>query len=145
MRGVNYEMINLSTNWVTVLAAAVASMILGFLWYSPILFGKEWMELSGIKKSDMAKAKKKMAATYTVAFLVAIITSFVLKQFIDLFYIVNLFDAVQLAFWIWFGFVATTLIGGILYEGKSWKLFVINSGYQLASIMLMAVVLSYWA
>lgn len=138
-------MINLSTNWVTVFAAAVASMILGFLWYSPILFGKEWMELSGLTKTDMEKAKKKMFFTYGIASIVALITSFVLKQFIDLFYIVNLFDAVQLAFWIWFGFVATTLVGSILYEGKSWKLFIINSGYQLASIILMAVVLSYWA
>lgn len=138
-------MINLSTNWVTVLAAAVASMVLGFLWYSPILFGKEWMELSGLTKTDMERAKKKMFLTYGVASVVAVITSFVLKQFIDLFYIVNLFDAVQLAFWIWFGFVATTLVGSIFYEGKSWKLFVINSGYQLASIILMAVVLSYWA
>ena len=140
----NYEMINLSTNWVMVLVAAVAAMVLGYLWYSPILFGKEWMELTGIKMGK-GVTKKKMFIIFGFGFLAVVITSFVLKQFIDLFYIVNLFDAVQLSFWIWFGFVATTLISGILYEGKSWKLFVINSGYQLASIMLMAVILSYWA
>ncbi len=137
-------MINLNTNWVVILASAVASMVIGFLWYSPILFGKEWMELMGIKKGDTEKAKKKMAATYGIAFLAAIASAFVLKQFIDLFYIVNLFDAVQLAFWVWFGFVATTILTGVLYEGKSWKLFIINSGYQLASLIVMALVLSYW-
>ncbi|HET7098691.1 MAG TPA: DUF1761 domain-containing protein [Patescibacteria group bacterium] len=137
-------MINLNTNWVTILASAVATMVLGFLWYSPILFGKEWMELIGLNKEDMEKAKKSMPKTYLVSALTSVITAFVLKQFIDLFYIVNIYDAVQLAFWVWFGFIATTLVTGVLFEGKSWKLFIINSGYQLASVILMSVILSYW-
>lgn len=134
-------MINLDTNWVMIIVSAVASMVLGYLWYSPILFGKEWMELANVK---MGSGKNKMAITFGFGFLAVFASSFVLKQFLDLFYIVNLFDAVQLAFWIWLGFVATALIGNVLYEGKSWKLFVINSGYQLASLILMSVMLSYW-
>lgn len=134
-------MINLNTNWLLVLGAAVASMVLGFLWYSPILFGKEWMDLSGIAKS----AKKNMVLGYILSFAASFVGAFVLKQFIDLFYIVNFFDAIQLGFWIWLGFVATTMINSIAFEGKSWKLFVINAGYQLGAILLMSWILSYWA
>lgn len=134
-------MINLNTNWLLVLAAAVTSMVLGFLWYSPILFGKEWMELSGIGKN----AKKNMTLGYILSFAGSFVTAFVLKQFIDLFYIVNFFDAIQLGFWIWLGFVATTLINAVVFEGKSWKLFVINAGYQLGGLLLMSWILSYWA
>ena len=137
-------MINLSTNWMVVIAAAFASMVLGFLWYSKFLFGKEWSELMGVKDGEMTMSKKGMTTTYLVGTLVAIITSFVLKQFIDLFYIVNPFDAIQLSFWIWFGFVATTMITNVLYAKQSWKLFVINSGYQLASLIAMALIFSYW-
>ncbi len=137
-------MINLNTNWLVILGAAAVSMVVGFLWYSPILFGNEWKELMNLKKGDIDQSKKGMTKTYGISFVVAFITSFVLKQFIDLFYITNFFDAVQLAFWIWFGFVATTLVTGVLFEKKSWKLFIINSGYQLASFIIMSWILSYW-
>lgn len=137
-------MINLNTNWLAIIIAAVASMAVGFLWYSKILFGNEWIELSGMKKGDIDQSKKGMAKTYSISTLAAFVTAFVLKQFIDLFYIVSYIDALQLAFWIWFGFVATVMVTNVLYNKQSWKLFVINSGYQLASLMVMAVILSYW-
>lgn len=41
-----------------VLGAAIASMILGFLWYGP-LFGNAWMRLSGMTEADKAAAQKK--------------------------------------------------------------------------------------
>lgn len=137
-------MINLTTNWTVVFAAAVASMVIGFVWYSKILFGKEWAELMGMKGGEMKMSKKGMGVTYLFGTLAAVVMSFVLKQFIDLFYIVNPFDAIQLAFWIWFGFVATTMVTSVLYAKQSWKLFVINVGYQLASLMAMALIFSYW-
>lgn len=33
-------------HWLAVLAAATATMVLGALWYSPLLFGKLWVKLS---------------------------------------------------------------------------------------------------
>lgn len=137
-------MINLSTNWVVVTVAAVASMVLGFLWYSNFLFGKEWSELMGFKAGEMKMSKKGMSLTYLFSTLATIVMSFILKQFVDLFYIVNPFDAIQLAFWLWLGFVATTMVTNVLYGKQSWKLFVINSGYQLASVIVMALIFSYW-
>ncbi len=136
-------MINLSTNWPAVLAAAGASIILGFLWYSKALFGQEWAELTKISLSEM-RPKKGAIQMYLVGTLSALITAFVLKQFIDLFYIVNIMDGLQLAFWIWFGFVTTVLVTGVLYMKQSWKLFIINAGYQLASLMVMAAIFAYW-
>ena len=135
-------MINPNTNWVVVIGAAVASMVLGFLWYSPILFGREWQELMGFKKGEKRGG---MMKGYAIMAIASVVSSFVLKQFIDLFYIVNFFDAIQLAFWIWLGFQATVIINQVIFGGKSWKLFVIDSGYQLGSLLLMSWILSYWA
>src|SRR5216117_550063 len=33
-------------NWVAIIVATVAAMVIGFLWYGPV-FGKSWMTLSG--------------------------------------------------------------------------------------------------
>jgi hypothetical protein len=45
-------------NYVAVLFAVVASMVVGFAWYSPVLFGKQWMKLMGLTKENMESAKK---------------------------------------------------------------------------------------
>ena len=29
-------------NWVAILVAAISTMIVGFVWYSPLLFAKAW-------------------------------------------------------------------------------------------------------
>lgn len=42
-----------NVNYLPIVVAAVVSMVLGGLWYSPLLFGKIWMNLQGLKMSDM--------------------------------------------------------------------------------------------
>ena len=47
-------------NWIAIVVAAVASFLLGGLWYSPVLFGKAWQRETGLtdeqlKKGNMAK------------------------------------------------------------------------------------------
>src|ERR1700754_2833029 len=39
-----------------VLAAGVSSMILGGLWYSPVLFGKAWSAASGVTEAQAQSA-----------------------------------------------------------------------------------------
>ena len=40
----------MGVNIVALVVAALASMVVGWLWYSPVLFGKTWMRLAKIKK-----------------------------------------------------------------------------------------------
>ena len=46
-------------NYWAVLVSAVASMTIGALWYSPILFGKIWMNLMKIDLKSMDKMEDK--------------------------------------------------------------------------------------
>ncbi|EKR02073.1 PF08570 domain protein [Leptospira borgpetersenii str. Noumea 25] len=36
------------------------------------------------------------------------------------------------------------LINTVAFEGRSWKLFFINAGYNLISLQVIAMILSYW-
>ena len=47
-----------SINYLAVLVAAIASIVLGFVWYGP-LFGKTWTQLMGFDKKKMDDMKKK--------------------------------------------------------------------------------------
>lgn len=131
-------------NYLSVLVSAIASMAIGFVWYSPVLFGKSWMKLSKIDPKKMAAANKNMAGTYSLSFVAALVTAVILSVFLDYALASTVMEAAIVGLFAWLGFVATTLLTGVLFEGKPWNLFLINSGYQLASILAMSVILVMW-
>ena len=47
----------------------------------------------------------------------------------------------QIAFLMWLGFVATSMILNHRYQGKPWSLTVIDSGYILAALLVQGLVL----
>lgn len=120
-----------NVNWVAIIAAGIASMAVGFIWYGP-LFGKAWMKLTG--KKEMAD-KSKMPMTYGIMFVASLVTAYVLSV---------LGPNMQTAFWVWLGFQATLLLNSVLFEGKSWELYCLNAGHQLVSLLAMSWVLSYF-
>ena len=132
-----------SINYWAVLAATIAAIVLGFLWYGP-LFGKVWMQLMGMDKKKMDKnMKKQMTKSYIILVITTLITSYVLAHFVK--YLgTTVSDALQTAFWTWLGFVATIQIGIVLWDGKPWKLYFINVAHQLVSLAVMATILALW-
>src|SRR3989338_8232478 len=81
-----YMIQTVSINYWAVLAAAAASIILGFSWYGP-LFGRQWLRLSGFTDKQIKQMKEKgqkgMAKTYIVMVISTLVTSFVLAHFVD--------------------------------------------------------------
>ncbi|MBI4134573.1 MAG: DUF1761 domain-containing protein [Candidatus Sungbacteria bacterium] len=137
-----------SINYLAVLAAAVAGMVVGFLWYGPI-FGKLWMRLSGMTGQQLSEAKVKgMTTPYLLAFVGTLVMSYVLAHsliFASSYLAVSRASAGLMAgFWSWLGFVAPVTLGSVLWEGKSWKLWFLNNGHYLVVLLLMGVILSIW-
>ena len=132
-------------NYWAVLLSAFAAMIIGSLWYSPMLFGGIWMKLSGIKMKNARKAKKKgMGKAYFLAFIGALIMACVLAHFLKYVGATGIGDALQLASWIWLGFIAPIQLGIVLWEGKPVKLYLINTLYYLVVFIVMSIVLVLW-
>lgn len=48
------ELLN-GVNWLAVIVGAVAAFLVGWLWYSPKLFGKKWAEGVGVKLDTASK------------------------------------------------------------------------------------------
>lgn len=133
----------LELNHLAVFVAALASMIIGSLWYSPALFGNMWMELAGHSKKDMESSKKKMPLIMGMGLLNSWIMAYVLGAFIAL-SATGAQEAAMLAFWIWLGFQATLLFGNVLWDMKPVNLFLINAAYQLVTLVVMALILASW-
>lgn len=132
-------------NYWAVLGVAVASMVLGSLWYGP-LFGKTWMKLAGVSMSGGKEGQKAMMKSYALMFVSALIMGFVLAHFLKFagtfMNDVSLSGALMGAAWIWLGFVAPPTVGMVLWEGKPWKYWLIVSGYWLADLLIAAVILT---
>ena len=133
-----------SVNYLAVLAAAIASMVIGFIWYGP-LFGKQYMALMNFDNKKMQEMKKKgMSKTYALAFLTSLIMGYVLAHFVDYVQASTIADAAVLGFWLWIGFFATTQLGVVLWEGKPVKLYIINTLHYLVTLVVMSAILAVW-
>lgn len=130
-------------NYLAVLIAAIASMIVGFLWYGPI-FGKTWTAFMGMDPKKMTdEMKKGMMKGYLVAFIAALVMAYVLAHVIAYTLATSIMDAVFAAFWTWLGFIATVLIGIVLWEKRPVKLYLINASYYLVTLIVMAIII-FW-
>jgi hypothetical protein len=127
-----------------VILAAVASMIVGSLWFGPI-FGKVWMNLMGFTKKDIEKSKKKgMAVLYLVNFIGALVLAYVLGHLMSLTGMGSVSGGVQLGVLLWAGFILTVGLGMILWEGKPFKLYVLVMGYWLVNLIVAGAILGYF-
>src|SRR5260370_14201813 len=72
-----------SLNWLAILVAAISTMVVGFLWYSPLLFAKPWMKEMGYDPNDKAKTeemKKNAGPAYGGAFFGRLMSAFTLAS-----------------------------------------------------------------
>lgn len=135
----------IEVNYLAVLVAAVASMGIGALWYSNVLFGKVWMKLMNLTPEKMEQIKKQgMSKQYAIAFLASLVMAFVLAHFVEVWEAIDIAGAFQLALWTWLGFVVTTMVNSILWEGKPTKLYLINVGHYFVGIFAMSIILVLW-
>ena len=77
-------------------------------------------------------------------FITALVMAYVLAHFVAIAGAGDAMGALQLAFWIWLGFIATVQIGIVLWEGKPWKLYFLNAAYWLVNLAVMAIILALW-
>ena len=123
-----------------VLTAAVASFVLGGLWYSPMLFAKAWQREAGL--SDEQVQNGNMGLIFGLAFVLCLIASFVFAMFLG--------PRPPLALGLGAGFAAGLCWVGAsfginyLFERKSLKLFLINGGYHTLQFTVIGLILALW-
>ncbi|MFZ1720458.1 MAG: DUF1761 domain-containing protein [Candidatus Moraniibacteriota bacterium] len=133
-------------HYTLIIAATVAQFILGALWYSPLLFGKWWMqimEMAQLSKEEQKNMQKAMAPFYIVQILLTLLSTFVLAMFVQYLQMANVgFHAYGVAGWIWLGFIAPTQIASVIWANTKreywWKQIFIMTSYQLVGLMMTA-------
>ncbi len=123
-----------------VLAAGLSSLVLGGLWYSPVLFGKAWSAASGVTEEKAKSAS--MAQTMGTAFVLAVIGAAVFAMFLGPRPEPMFATAAGLSAGLCW--VAGSFGINYLFEQRSLRLFLINGGYHTLQYTLIGLVLGLW-
>jgi hypothetical protein len=136
-------------NYWTIVISAVVSMALGFVWYSQWLFGKKFMKemnMTPEKIEEMNKGENRpnMAKTYVIMTVMSLITAFVVAGLLNSLIITSLGSLVLFGVLIWLAFNMPVAANHVMFGNDSFALFLINTGYQLVSIVLTALMIGIW-
>ncbi|GAA2240324.1 DUF1761 domain-containing protein [Herbiconiux moechotypicola] len=131
----------MTVNAIAVLLAAVSSMVVGTVWYLPRVFGDRWQAITGKNPSK----PRNPAATYSGSFVAAAVTAVVLEIASGLVHESvggsSVLVAVATAVVLWAGFTAAPSAVHYLFEGRGVPLFAINVLHQLATALVMAIII----
>lgn len=131
--------VSMQINWLAALVAALATFVLGGLWYGP-LFGRVWLRMSGLTEEQAKRAN--MPFILGVSFLLELVASIVLAMFIgpD----ATFGFAVAAAAAVGACWVAPALGVVYLFEQRPFAHWAVNAGFQVVAFTLMGVILGVW-
>jgi hypothetical protein len=136
---------NININLVAVIVAAVMNMIVGAVWYSPVLFGNQWMRIIGISKKRLDKIKKRgMGKVYLIAFIGTFVMSYVLAMIVGYSGAFSFREGMEVGLWLGIGLIAPSMLGSVLWERRPVKLYLINVGYYFVSLSIAGGIIAVW-
>jgi hypothetical protein len=128
------------------LVAALATMGMGFLWYS-LLFARPWMVLMGYDPDDKAKLgemQKGAGPSYALALVASLLSAALLGKIIAIATVNTALYGMKMGLAVWLGFVTTVQLTNAVFSKQPAKLYAINTGYQLVCYLVMGAILGTW-
>jgi len=120
---------------------AVVALVIGFIWYSPAVFGKRWMAYLGTTQAQLGNPGPTGMAVGIVASLVNAWVLAVLSLNLGG---KSITDGIMLGALAWLGFMATITAAQISFEKKPWGLWILNNAHNLLVQVLMAAIVTIW-
>lgn len=128
-------------NHFAVFLSAVMSLVIGGVWWSPMLFAEPWKRECGL--SDEQIAATNPLKTFGITFLLAMLMSYNLAFFLG----------GPETTWKWgigaglltgIGWVAAMFVVIALFEKRSWKYMAINVGYIIVYFGVIGFIIGAW-
>lgn len=128
-------------NYLAVGTASLATVIIGAIWYSPLLFGNRWLEAHGYSMEQMQKTAGR---NLIVSLCCYAVMALVMALLISRLQVSTALNGAFLGLLLWLGFLATMGLTAHLVAEKPYSIYLIDAGYQLVYAVVMGVILAVW-
>lgn len=125
-------------NILPLIIGTVFNMGLGAMWYSNVLFAKQWMKESGVTEDQISDTTG-MGKVYALTMLMALATAYVIGFLVNNLNLTSIIQVLVLAVMVWIGSDLPMIIKNWGFEGRTIKLGLINHTYQLAIYVVVGV------
>lgn len=99
--------------------------------------------MAGVTPEAAEKGKRRMPLMTVFALMASTVVAYVMSYFSIAWGVFDWIGAIELGFWCWLGFAAPPLLGQVLWEQKSFKLYLINASFWLVAFVVMALILVF--
>jgi len=132
-------------NYLAVLAAVAASMVIGFVFYHPAVLGRVWMRLVGHSDEPVQDGSP---LVYPVVIVASFVTAWALAAATFLaheFYQGSYLVSALLTGWIlWLTFTVARMLVHDLFDTRSLKITALSALNEFLIISAMAVIIGMW-
>ncbi|HWB39013.1 MAG TPA: DUF1761 domain-containing protein [Candidatus Saccharimonadales bacterium] len=136
-------MTGLDVNVWGVLLCGVASLVVGAVYYSDAVFGKDWKKLS---KIDVKQYQKDFPKLLPVLFIGALLTGYlvgIIDCFYEKFYVASWMQSSLAAAFIAWVLIATSMTVHAVLDQKPSKLMLISVGNRFFTLLAMGLILGW--
>ena len=126
-------------NWLAVALCAVGSLVLGGIWYSPMLFAKGWQQAAGLSDDQLKSGK--MVKIFGLTFVLSFVAATVFAMFLGPNFGVG--PATAAGFSAGLCWVAASYGITYLFEHRPLKLWLVNGGYHTLQFTLFGAIIGY--
>ncbi len=132
------------TNYLAVFVVAVVVFLLGWLWYSPLLFFKPWMRLRGLDPEAAMQNAKMPGGKLVIELARCFILTLVIARLMALLGVHSWLIALHSGFFLWIGFPVILLTGSVLWDNVPWKVAAIHAGDWLVKLLVIPLIVTLW-
>lgn len=127
-------------NWLAVVAATVAAFLLGGLWFSKVMFAKQWVAALGKTPEEMGIPGPSMALSFITTLIMATALAMIIGKMTPM----TMAGSVRFGLAIGAGIVATGMASDYVFINWPRKLYFIQASYHIVMVVLMSVILCAW-
>jgi hypothetical protein len=126
-------------NWLAIIIAAIANIIIGFLWYGTWAFGKSWMQLSGRSMGE----GQQPGPLYALTIVGAIVQAIAMSWFASQTGVHSGSAGAILGLLVGLGFIAPAMFADVLFAGRPARLYAITAGYQVLAAVVQGAIIGF--
>ncbi|MDX1450257.1 MAG: DUF1761 domain-containing protein [Acidimicrobiia bacterium] len=128
-------------NWLAVLVAGLAYLIIGAVWYTDALMGRQYRAALGLDPDTQGTPDPSLLVTNLMGWLVSALALGLVMAAAGA---SGVGDGIIFGLVVGVGFIVTQMLVTSTYEGRGMALFKVNAPYVVIGYVVMGIILATW-